>query len=575
MDQDERWGAGTMRTVARRRLLVSAGLMSGAAAFAAACGGGGSKNDAASTASGGGNNAGALQGSVTSGTAVTSGQAKKGGTYRSAGGPLGAELDIHKTNTPYESSGIWHWAGNFLMRFNKDGLPDPDLATAQPEITDGGTTLTFKLNPAAKWQQKAPVNGRALDSEDVKFTFERIRDPKTGSPRAGNYANLVAIETPDKNTVVFKTKAPEADLLAKMSDQYDLVVPKEWSGKDKPVASAADVVGTGPYVLENHVLDQGFKLSRRPDGYWKPNISWMDGWDFRRVDDPQAQLAAYRANQVDVVGVPGDSLKEFEADKNSYILRRRNPTREAILLNLNKPLYKDVRVRQAIWRAVDRQAIYDKVFGGLGLPSGPMTPAAAAWVLPDSELVTLPGFKKDRDADIKDAKQLLAAAGYPDGFDDTMLTATAFNTNEEADLYVPQMQKIGIRYKIENVGTDFNTFLQREIKRDYSAAATLFLSGPYPDAQLNLYHKTGASRNYADLSDPKLDEMLDAQSREFDVNKRKQLVLEIQRYLIQNPGQVWVGSRTEATAYKNYVKGIPPTNFLNGYFAAENGWLDK
>jgi ABC-type dipeptide/oligopeptide/nickel transport system permease component len=116
---------------------------------------------------------------------------------------------------------------------------------------------------------------------------------------------------------------------------------------------------------------------------------------------------------------------------------------------------------------------------------------------------------------------------------------------------------IGIRYKLENVGTDFNTILQRELKRDYSAAATLFLSGAYPDAQLNQYHYTGASRNYADFSDPKLDAMMDAQSREFDFNKRKQIVQDIQRELIQNPpGFIWIGSRTEAVAFAALI-GIP------------------
>src|SRR5829696_1730825 len=195
--------------IGRRRALGAAGLGAGAMTIAAACGGDSKEN----TSSSSGN---LPQGQ--SGQAAPSGAstAKKGGVLRSAAGPLGAELDIHRTNTPYESAGIWHWAGNFLVRFNQNFDVEPDLAAALPEITDGGTTLTFKLNPAAKWQQRPPVNGRAADSEDVKFTFERIKDPKTGSPRAAFFANIDSIQTPDKTTVIFKTKVPEADLLAKM-----------------------------------------------------------------------------------------------------------------------------------------------------------------------------------------------------------------------------------------------------------------------------------------------------------------------------------------------------------------------
>ena len=572
MTIDGYWSLAAGR-VTRRRALAAAGVATGAAAFVAACGGG---DDKGSSSTGG--SSGSLPQGQTGQAAPTGGAGpKRGGTLRTAAGPLGAELDPHKTNTPYESAGVWHWTGNFLVRFNKDFDIEPDLAAAMPEIADGGTTLTFKLNPQAKWQNRPPVNGRAAEAEDVKFTFERIKDPKTGSPRSAFFQNIDSIQTPDKTTVIFKTKVPEADLLAKMSDQYQLIVPKEWAGKEKAVSGPQDVVGTGPYVLDSFVLDQGFKMSRRPDGYWKPNTAWFDSWDFRRVDDAQAQIAAARSDQVDSVGITGDQLKDFEADKSRwYVLQRRNPTRECLLLNQGKQFYKDVRVRQAIWRAVDRKGIYDKVFQGLGIPGGPMTPAATPWVLPDAEMAKLPGFKSDRNAELTEAKQLLAAAGFPDGFTDTMTTVTAFSTNEEADLYVPALARIGVKYNLENVGTDFNTFLARETKREYSAAATLFLSGAIPDAQLNQYHYSGASRNYADYSNPTLDAMMDAQSREFDMNKRKQLVYDIQKELINNPsGFIWVGSRTEAVAYRTYYKGIYLGNFLAGYPAAELGFFDK
>jgi peptide/nickel transport system substrate-binding protein len=566
--QEQSWRRIAAGRVGRRRALATAGISVGAMTIAAACGGDG---DGGTT----GSSRDLPQGQA--GQAAPTGEPKRGGVLRSAAGPLGAELDIHRTNTPFESAGIWHWAGNFLVRFNREFNIEPDLAASMPEITDGGTTLTFKLNPQAKWQQRPPANGRSADSEDVKFTFERIKDPKTGSPRASFFANVDRIETPDATTVVVRTKVPEADLMAKMSDQYQIIVPKEWAASDRPVTSAADVVGTGPYVLDSHVLDQGFRMSRRPDGYWKPNTAWLDGWDFRRVDDQQAQLAAARADQIDSVGITGDQLPEFEQDKARwYVLQSRNPTRECLLLNQNRDFYKDVRVRQAIWRGVERKQIYDIVFAGLGIPGGPMTPAATPWVLPDEELEKLPGFKRDRNAELQEARQLLSAAGYANGFDDVMTTVTAFNTNEQADLYVPQLQRIGVRYRLENVGTDFNVFLQREIRREYSAAATLFLSGALPDAQLNQYHYTGASRNYADYSNPQLDAMMDAQSREFDVNRRRQLVYDIQRELIINPsGFIWVGSRVGATAYRTYYKGVWVGNFLAGYPAAENGYLDK
>jgi peptide/nickel transport system substrate-binding protein len=565
------WRRAAEGRVSRRRALATAGVSVGVMSIAAACG---RDNDTTTTGTGG------TTGQLGSTPVPTDAQPRRGGTLRGAGGPFGAQLDIHRTNTPWESSGVWHWAGNFLVRFNKEGLPEPDLAQTMPEVTDGGTTLIFRLNPNAKWQPRAPVNGRAVEAEDIKFTVERIRNPQTNSPRASFFANVTNMETPDNRTIVIRTRVPEPDLLAKFSDQYQIIVPREWSAKDptqSAVASAQDVVGTGPYMLESWTLDQGFRMTRRPDGYWKENKAWFDAWEVRRVDDSQSQIAAMRAGQIDSVGVPGDEVRSFEQDRgNYYTLRRRNPTRECLMLNQQRDLYRDVRVRQAIWRAVERRQIYENVFAGLGIAGGPMSPAAATWVLPDNELEQLPGFKRDRNAELQEARQLLAAAGHPNGFEDTMTTVTAFLTNEQADLYVPQLQRIGIRYRLENVGTDFNTILQRQIRGEYSAAATLFLSGPYPDAQINQYHYTNASRNYARFSDARLDSLMDQQSQEFDTDRRRQIVFDIQRELINNPsGFIWVGSRTEVAAYRNYYKGVWYPNYLAGYPAAEDGFFDR
>ena len=242
----------------RRQLLAATGPLAGAAAFLAACGG--DKNDEAQDTAAPTSSAGV------SGT-VPAGQPKRGGILRSAHGPLAADLDIHRINTPWESTGVWHWAGNFLMRFNKDLLPEPDLAQAQPEISDEGMSLMFKVRPEAKFQPRPPANGRAVESEDIKLTFERIKNPAIASPRAGNYANVDAIETPDKQTVVFNLKAPDVDLLAKMADQYEIIIPKEMAARERLTPNGAqDVVGSGPYVLDSHVLDQGMEMSRRPDG---------------------------------------------------------------------------------------------------------------------------------------------------------------------------------------------------------------------------------------------------------------------------------------------------------------------
>lgn len=562
----------------RRRRLSRRGVLAGGSAATlglasmaiAGCGGG---DDDGEGGSGGGS-----QLTPTAPTPDTTEKPVRGGTLRFMGGPIGSVIDIHRTNTPWESSFLWHWCGNFLMRFQKTPpyLPEPDLAASQPEIADGGTTLIFKLRPEAKWQNKAPVDGRQVTAEDVKASFERIKALGAKSPRSGNYAIVDSIEAVDATTVRFKLKAPKADLLNAMSDQYDLIIPKEIADRgEDAITKIEDVVGSGPYEAAAFEAGQRIAVRRRPDGYWKPNTAWVDAAEVVNQTDNQALVNAIRANQADSVGLPADLARQFENDPNFYITRAPNPTRECLLINHTKERYKDVRVRQALWRAVDRKQVYENVYAGGGIAGGAMSPAAAGWLLPDAELAKLPGFGK-REDEIREAKALLAAAGYPDGFDETIMTATAFSANLVTDVIVSNLREVGIRLTIDNVGTDFATMLRRQVAGDYNLAGTLFLSGPYPDAQLLIYHHSDpakGSRNYGKFADPEIDALLDKQSVEFDYEKRKAIVFDIQRKLAEKPGPVWIGSRILFSVNSQRVRNAVATPFLAGYDDAEDVWI--
>jgi peptide/nickel transport system substrate-binding protein len=567
MTESNYWNRWWRERSTRRRMLLGSGLAVTGAASLAVVGCGDDDDD-----NGGNGGADTTPSQPTQSTE----QPRSGGVLRQIGGPISSLLDIHRTNTPFESAGVWHWAGNFLMRFAtvEPYQPEPDLATAQPEIADG-TTFTFKIRPEAKWQNRAPANGRTVTAEDVRATFQRIRDPATGSPRAGNYANVDTITVIDEKTVQFKLKAPQADLLAAMSDQYDLIIPQEIAARGKDaIQGVQDVVGSGPYELIEFQAGQKISMRKRPDGYWKPNTAWLEGWDVVNQVDDQQKANAVRAGQADVTDLPALLAQQFANDKNFGATRAPNPTRECLLINHKKEPYTDERVRKALWMAIDRKQVYQTVYGGGGIAGGPMTPAGTYWVLPDSELSKLPGFR-DRATDLKDAKDLLTSAGHGDGLSDTVLTATAFNVNLVNDVVVNNLREIGVNLTTENVGTDFATFLGREVRREYNLATTLFLSGPYPDAQLFIYHHTGAagSRNYGDYGNADLDKMLDDQQRIFDQEQRRTKVYDIQKYIINNPGPAWIGSRIGFGVSSAKVQNVRSHPFLAGYDDAEGVWL--
>ena len=511
-------------------------------------------------------------------TQDTTAKPVKGGTLRALTN-VGSNIDPHRTNTPAESVSLWGAVGNTLIRFStKDpGAAEPDLASALPEIPADGMTLIFKLRPEAKWQNRAPVNGRAVTAEDVKLSFERIKDPAVVSPRAGNFGNVESITAIDPQTVQFKLKAPQADLMAIMADQYNFIIPKEISSRGvDAIKSAEDVIGSGPYELESFVAAQKFTLKRRADGYWRENTSWLDGFEYLHQTDPQQALNALRANQTDAIGLPADLANTIANDTNYVITRAPTTTRECLLINHNKDRYKDPKVRLALSRAVNRAQVYETVFGGLGFVGGPMTPAAPFWILADADLAKLPGYGK-RDDEIKEAKALLSAAGFPDGFEETVLTVTAFDTEKVHDVVVSNLREIGVTVQTENVGTDFAAnFLPREVQRNYNLATTLFLSGGYPDAQLTLYHhsdKTKGSRNYGDYKLEGLDAKLDKQSTMYDTATRLPLVHEIQRDIINAPGPIWMGSRGILTVWSSRLQNPASFPFAAGFYAAENMWF--
>ncbi|MCC6961496.1 MAG: hypothetical protein IT301_16735 [Dehalococcoidia bacterium] len=495
--------------------------------------------------------------------------ARKGGILKLAGGPLQANLDVHSM----VGSNIYHYTSNFLVRYTLEGALEPDAAQALPEITDGGQTIIFKIRPDIVWQNRAPVNGRKLESEDVKRTFERIKDPQTASPRKANYDVVDSIQTPDATTVIFKLKRPSAGLLAAMADQYDLIVPKEWFGKQ--ITQADQVVGTGPYELTEYGVGKGFKLRRRSDGYWKPNTAWIDGIDYTDIGAEGGPVVnALRSGQIDAGAITPEEVAAFEADKNFKVIRFVGNSRDVVQINHKRAPYTDVRVRKAVFLALERKKIYQSVFGGLGAVGGPVTPAATYWALPEKELLTLPGFRSDRDADIAEAKKLMAAAGLGNGHTDTIRTVSRAQVNEVNDMNVPALKKIGFNLSVDDVGTDFGPLIQFENARSYNIATSVKQSGIDPDLQLLLYHYTTGSRNYCDFSDPDIDKLLEKQSVEFDQNARREIVYDIQRKLIENPGPGWIGSRGGAIAVRSTVHNYTFPNWPDDYHRAENLWLD-
>lgn len=554
--------------LSRRRLLASGGLAAAGLSTMALVGCGDDDDDDDNGQPGGTTSPG--------GETPSAGQPKAGGTLRGLT-IISQNLDPHRTTATISFGRIY----SKLMRFStsEPGRIEGDLAASLPEVAPDGVTVTFKIRPEAKWQNRAPVDGRAVTAEDVKLSFDRIRDPAVVSPRAGLYSNVDSIAVIDPQTLQFKLKLPQADLFAIMSDLFMDVLPKEISSRGKDaVMGPADVIGSGPYEVMDFAAAQKLTLKRRADGHWRENTAWLDGYEYIHQTDAQQLANALLAEQADSAGLPVDVAVTFESNNKFTITQAYSPIKECLVINHNRDRYKDPKVRQALFRAINRKQVYENVYGGGGTPSGPMTPAGPFWALPDSELEKLPGFG-DRDTEIKEARALLSAAGFADGFEETVLSITAFELDKVHDVVVSNLRDIGVTVKSENVGTDVAAnMLPRLVGGEFSLATFGFASGAYPDAQLMLYHhsdKTAkGTRNYGSYSNPDLDKKLEEQSGIYDEEERLSIVQEIQRELITNPGPAWIGVRTGFGVHNARLKNVKAFGFNSEHYDAENVWIE-
>ncbi len=304
--------------------------------------------------------------------------------------------------------------------YAQDGQIHP-LAAESYTVSDDGLTFTFTLRDGLKWS-----DGKPLVAEDFRYAWLRQLDPATASYVPDEFyaikngqefnqgkitdPNEVGIKAPDDKTLVVTLAAPapywlryvgttdyapvRKDIIEKYGDQW---------------MEAGNFVGNGPYMLQEWKHDQSMTFVRNPNynGPWKDSIK-IDRLEFNLVQDPDSQgLPAYEANEVDAATIPATELDRIKADANMSKEIHVIPSAGTTMLvfdNGNKPT-DDVRVRQALSLAIDREALANQVLKGGYLAPTSFSPRTLSSYNPDT-------FQK---YDPAKAKQLLADAGYPDG----------------------------------------------------------------------------------------------------------------------------------------------------------------
>jgi peptide/nickel transport system substrate-binding protein len=457
------------------------------------------------------------------------------------------------------------------------GSPAGDIEGALAdrwETTPDGLTYTFHLRPNVKWQNVAPLDGRAFVANDIKRAYERY---STTGVWQSNFAAVDHIDAPDASAVSVTLKRPSPDFIVPLAEQNNAIFPMELVDNG---SIDTNIVGTGPMIFKAAQVGGFVRFEHNPD-YWGP-APYLDNFEYRIIVDAAARIAAFRAGQSGTEAV--STTRDVEAVKDTVpgIKVSQSLLAKSVFFaafNMTTPKWQDERVRQAFSLALDRGAINATLYGGLSntLPVMP-------WIHVFDHTPTFEAGELGRwfHHDPAQAKQLLQAAGAEDLTVDYPYFPGYLSAQNE--ILPPQMRDAGITLNLQQM--------------DYTAFNGMLAGVKYPDAiqawdphgtQADNYFKnqlkSDSAGNWFTIKDPQLDQWADDQSVELDANKRRDILRKIWDRVLDKAYRVEHTNSVAFTMYQPWLYGMqwivgndglgPGTFGYNNSQFIGSVWVDK
>lgn len=485
---------------------------------------------------------------------------KRGGTLVAAAEIDPISLDPH-TNSNFSAMQAFDHLYESLTMYDEKTHIVPALAQSW-EITDGGRTYTFKLRPQVKFH-----NGQTMTAEDVKYSIERVLDPKTASPWRSWFDAVQEIRVVDPLTVRFSLKAPYPLLGSFAGMRAAGIIPKGLAERENLKIKA---VGTGPFKLVEYVPQDRIVYARHPE-YWDRPLPYLDGMVFKVLTEENARIAALRAGQIQYAFLSAQGAAQLEGAPGITVLK--SPFAWVVLhyVNvLNRPL-SDARVRRAIRMAVDTQEVIQKAAFGAGVPSGPVPTGYGDWYLDPQ---TLPYLR----ADVEGARRLLAEAGYAGGFKFEIKCSPQYPEFVATTLVVQQaLKKLNIDVTVTQM--EWGAFVAENARSnqtrgregsDVYASANTFR--PDPDGYLYPYFHSRGDLNKGGYENPRLDALLVEARSITNPAERRRLYHEAQRIVLEDSVNWWWYAKFNIEAVSSRLQGYAQS-FTGRRLFLKKAWL--
>ena len=419
-----------------------------------------------------------------------------------------------------------------LVKPTSDGEIVPAVASDVQKSEDG-LTYTFTLRDGVTFH-----NGDPVEMEDVLYSIERRKNGEDTAAQLEALSVIADMQSNDK-TLTITLSEPSNEFLAFLMNAY--IIPADYDQQETAP------VGTGPYKFVSRSVQDNLVLERFAD-YWGEGGS-IDKVTFKILEKAEALVTGLQSGALDVVAhMSSDQTAQLEEDEFTIEQGSMNLVQALYLNNAEKP-FDDVRVRQALCYAVDKQAVIDLAFDGFGIPLGTsMFPSFAKYY--DESLTDY------YTQDLEKAKELLAEAGYPDGFEMTITVPSNYTPHvNTATVLVELLKEIGVQATVEPV--DWNTWLDEVYgQRKFQSTITGLTSDNMTARKLLERFGSEVGNNFTNYSNEEYDEILAKALTATDDEEQIALYKQLEKNLTENAANVYLQDMADLVAVRTGLEGL-------------------
>lgn len=454
-------------------------------------------------------------------------------------------LDPHNTGDTLSISGTRSMY-QALMGFDKDMKLIPVLAESY-EISSDSLVYTFKLRQNVKFHDGTP-----FDAEAVKVNFERLKDEKNNLRLKRSALYVDKVEVVDDSTVKLILSQPYSAMLNKVA-MINIISPKALQEYGKDITQHP--VGTGPYKFKEWVQGDRLTVEKNPH-YWEQGVPKVDSITFKPVPENGSRIAMLKTGEADFIyPFPTEQVEQTDGKDGITVEKNASTIARYISINSMKKPFDDVRVRQALNYAVNKDAYVKVVKQGYGEKLDSLMSSKTQYY----------AQQQAYEFNVEKAKELLKEAGYPDGFKAEIWGNTDSETQKGMQFVEQQLAQIGVTL-------DVKPMEEATLSEEINAAATpqdakvqmwyVSWSPSSADADAairplfstEMFPPKGANTAY--YSNPTVDELLVKANKSANVDEQKQLYGEVQGLVYKDAPWIFLGVDEVLAGKKGYLNGV-------------------